>query len=110
MLARPGVDFSGGDFVAAGAESCPFEAVGDAIIFVSHKYHHVEPVARGRRRVLVVEFWRGAERACGHRCERAAGPCGFVPVRARMEASLSEMTDEDAAAARRFLRGRAGIF
>jgi hypothetical protein len=25
--------------------------------------------------VFVVEFWRGAERQCGHRCQTFRGPC-----------------------------------
>ncbi|CAD7928677.1 unnamed protein product [Amoebophrya sp. A25] len=45
---------------------------GDALLFVSHKYHCVQPVTRGTRRVLVLEFWRWPERRCGHRCEVAA--------------------------------------
>ncbi len=42
---------------------------GDAIVFVSHKYHCVSPVTRGERHVLVIEFWRYPDRFCGHRCE-----------------------------------------
>ena len=30
---------------------------------------------QGQRRVLVVELWRGEERVCEHRCERARGRC-----------------------------------
>eukprot|EP00435_Cladocopium_sp_Y103_P010807 s1476_g2.t2 len=40
---------------------------GDALVFQGHKYHCVSPVKKGRRRVLVVELWRGRERCCGHR-------------------------------------------
>ena len=54
----------------------PFR-VGDALAFVSHKFHRVTPVERGERKVLVVELWAGEERTCGHRCERPHGPCTF---------------------------------
>jgi hypothetical protein len=43
---------------------------GDALIFVSHKYHCVGKVRSGRRNVMVLEFWYGPERQCPHRCER----------------------------------------
>ncbi len=43
---------------------------GDALIFVSHKYHCVDRVRSGRRNVMVLEFWYGPERQCPHRCER----------------------------------------
>lgn len=43
---------------------------GDALIFVSHKYHNVSRVVSGSRNVMVLEFWQGAERQCSHRCER----------------------------------------
>lgn len=43
---------------------------GDALIFVSHKYHCVDRVRSGRRNVMVLEFWYGPERQCSHRCER----------------------------------------
>lgn len=42
---------------------------GDALLFVSHKYHCVSPVIGGERHVLVIEFWRYPFRGCGHRCE-----------------------------------------
>ena len=43
---------------------------GDALVFVSHKYHCVGRVRSGRRNVMVLEFWYGPERQCSHRCER----------------------------------------
>jgi len=46
---------------------------GDALIFVSHKYHCVGRVRSGRRNVMVLEFWYGPERQCSHRCERFGG-------------------------------------
>jgi hypothetical protein len=54
----------------------PFKP-GDALVFVSHKYHSVTPLERGRRKVLILEFWRGQEAACGHRCDTPSGECGF---------------------------------
>ena len=104
MLARPGDDFDGGEFV--GCDEPAFVNAGDAIVFCSHRHHSVRPVTRGTRRVLVVEFWEGEERECGHRCERASGPCRVRPLRAMVEESLGEMSADDRAAAERFLRGR----
>ena len=64
-----------------------FNAPGDAIIFCSHKYHTVQPVRSGRRRVCVLEFWEGERRACCHRCDKHWGGCPFV----REEAKRSSM-------------------
>ena len=52
---------------------------GDALVFVSHKYHRVTRVEEGQRRVLVVELWSGVERTCGHRCDMMLGECQFDP-------------------------------
>ena len=90
----------------AGDEEPFFVNSGDAIVFCSHRHHSVRPVTRGTRRVLVVEFWEGEERECGHRCERARGPCRVRPLRTMVEESLGEMSPDDRAAAERFLRGR----
>ena len=46
----------------------------------AHGRHNVWPVTRGLRRVLVIELWEGVERACGHRCELAEGPCSVRSV------------------------------
>ena len=51
---------------------------GDALVFQSHKYHHVTPVITGERKVLVVEYWCGEKRTCGHRCDIMHGECNFV--------------------------------
>ena len=51
---------------------------GDAIMFCSHKKHHVLPVKSGLRRVVVIEFWQGVERQCSHRCDRHWGVCPFA--------------------------------
>ena len=106
MLAAPGDDFDGGEFVGDAGDEPAFVNAGDAIVFCSHKHHSVLPVTRGTRRVLVVEFWEGKERECGHRCEKASGPCNVRPLRTMVEESLGEMSPDDRAAAERFLRGR----
>lgn len=66
-------DFDGGLFQTLEKDGKlqphPVQARGDALLFVSHKYHCVTPVTRGERHVLVVEFWRHPKRTCGHRCE-----------------------------------------
>ena len=54
-----------------------FGKSGDAVLFVSHKYHCVRPLRRGVRNVLVVELWEGDERVCGHRCNTHWGKCGW---------------------------------
>lgn len=51
---------------------------GDALVFVSHKYHCVSPLTAGVRKVLVVEFWNGKKRCCGHRCDVPFEICSFV--------------------------------
>ena len=98
--------FFTGEFIGDAGDEPAFVNAGDAIVFCSHKHHSVLPVTRGTRRVLVVEFWEGCERACGHRCERARGPCRVRPLRMMVEESLGEMSAEDRSAAERFLRGR----
>ena len=34
---------------------------GDALVFLSHKYHSVSELTRGTRNVLVCELWQGTE-------------------------------------------------
>jgi hypothetical protein len=88
MLARPGVDFTGGQLCTPEADgSCTahtFER-GDALVFVSHKRHFVAPVTSGCRRVLVAELWGGLERACAHRCADPRGDRGYTTAAARAE-------------------------
>ena len=48
---------------------------GDAVAFISHKFHCVSKVETGIRRVLVVELWRGPPRTCPHRCEHLGKSC-----------------------------------
>ena len=52
-------------------------AQGDALVFVSHKHHRVTQLQKGVRKVLVVEYWRGEQRKCGHRCDVPHGLCCF---------------------------------
>ena len=40
-------------------EKAPVAERGDAMCFVSHKYHSVQPVTGGNRKTLVVEIWEG---------------------------------------------------
>lgn len=50
---------------------------GDALVFVSHKYHRVASIHAGVRQVLVMELWSGIERTCSHRCSTRDGRCRF---------------------------------
>jgi len=81
MLTRPTEDFEGGQFSTleddGSIKEHPFSQ-GDAVLFVSHKAHHVTPVTKGTRQVLVVEFWEGPDRTCPHRCQ-ALGECNMTP-------------------------------
>lgn len=77
MLSDPRKDFEGGDLIMPEEDGrCTVQqfSKGDAVFFVSHKYHNVRPVKQGLRVVLVVELWDGPERACAHRC-RSVGSC-----------------------------------
>ena len=81
MLADPRTDFSGGALCtmeANGAlDAIALDAPGDAVVFVSHKFHCVRPVTRGTREVLVMELWEGEARVCPHRCGTHYGPCPY---------------------------------
>lgn len=84
MLSRPDEDFDGGRFCTsegvAEHEAHHFSK-GDALIFVSHKYHFVQPVVRGKREVLVIELWEGRAPHCDHRCGVNFGRCAFEDSR-----------------------------
>ena len=56
---------------------------GDLMLFVSHKYHNIEPVRRGKRVVLVAELWDGPERRCAHRC-LGRGECNYTLTRSQV--------------------------
>lgn len=64
---------------------------GDALLFVSHKYHCVAPVIKGVRQVLVAEYWWGERRECGHRCDQHWGPCEFNPGSEKMDMFFDEL-------------------
>ena len=73
--------FAGGAFgtlEADGTITTPRFEQGDAICFVSHKYHCVTPVRAGTREVLVIELWRGPQRRCPHRCLQPTGECTYT--------------------------------
>jgi len=80
LLSEPG-SFTGGvfqtlEFGDSVAEHEFGASAGDAVAFVSHKFHAVGKVETGTRRVCVVEWWRGPARTCPHRCESLAkGRC-----------------------------------
>ena len=82
MLSDPASEFEGGDFHTLESDGRmqphEFARMGDALMFVSHKYHCVQPVRAGLRRVLVLEFWLGPERRCAHRCDTPPQvPCSY---------------------------------
>jgi predicted 2-oxoglutarate/Fe(II)-dependent dioxygenase YbiX len=85
MLADSGVDFEGGEFITPEADGVmtlhEFQK-GDAVFFISHKYHGVQPTTKGKRKVLVAELWDGPEKECAHRCPFSAGECAhcFPPI------------------------------
>ena len=97
MLERPGVDFDGGEFVTEEEDGSltvhTFER-GDAMFFVSHKYHSVQPVRSGRRAVLVCELWHGPERECAHRCMSRLGECDYTVSSANAERLLKGQTPD----------------
>ena len=78
MLSEPGVDFEGGTFCTLEPDGSMTRHVfeqGDLMVFLSHKYHCVEPVTTGQRRVLVAEIWEGLPRRCVRRCNSPWGAC-----------------------------------
>lgn len=93
MLSQAG-EFAGGEFSTLESDdrlvrqqSFDAAATGDALLFVSHKYHCVQPVISGLRRVLVIEFWLGPDRHCEHRCDT----CPSQPCRYQFCPELAEM-------------------
>ena len=88
-------EFGGGDFSTLEADGSMLEhkfgAAGDAFVFQSHKYHCVAPVTRGKRRVLVVEFWIGEARTCAHRCEHHFAPCDYTATESFWRRALANI-------------------
>lgn len=81
LMLSPAGAFGGGAFTTPETDGTTtvhdFER-GDAIVFVSHKYHHCLPVTMGLREVLVIELWAGPERKCPHRCLLTKGECSYT--------------------------------
>ena len=80
LLSEPGKDFTGGAFTTLEADGATKahdfggrerSVAGDGLLFVSHKYHSVQAVISGVRRVLVIELWVGPNTTCNHRCNSA---------------------------------------
>jgi hypothetical protein len=94
----------GSDGFAASSSTTALQSQGDAIVFVSHKHHNVQPVVQGTRHVLVVELWEGEGRTCGHRCERSSGVCDFKTAASLITDHLADFSPEERAAALRFLK------
>ena len=68
---------------------------GDALIFISHKQHCVLPIVRGRRQVLVLEFWEGEEKACAHRCEqRFNDQCQYSLLESKLSSIVSNLSED----------------
>lgn len=83
MLADPGADFEGGEFVADIDEDAMLQEFRqrDLVLFISHKYHNVRPVTKGKRAVLVAEIWEGPEKRCAHRCLSRDDACSYSLAR-----------------------------
>jgi hypothetical protein len=55
-------EFAGGSFrtfESDGTHQVHTMQKGDAICFLSHKFHNIVPLARGTRKSLVIELWQG---------------------------------------------------
>jgi len=72
--------FEGGEFNTLECDGrmkeWPLERDGDAVVFLSHKYHSVQPVTSGTRNVLIMETWLGKECSSSHRCPLPDGCSG----------------------------------
>jgi hypothetical protein len=68
QLSTPDEEYEGGVFrtheMSGEQLEHPME-LGDVVCLVSHKYHNVTSVTRGRRRVLVMELWQGGSAHTG---------------------------------------------
>ena len=97
MLSKKG-DFEGGDFCTLEADGTlkknAFDQ-GDALIFISHKKHCVSQITRGRRQVLVLEFWEGQEKNCAHRCvERFNDQCKYSLLDSKFSSVISNISED----------------
>jgi len=90
-------EYEGGEFSTLECDGTmlkhPFEK-GDALVFVSHKFHCVSPVTAGQRQVLVMELWEGEERTCAHRCERHTGTCKHTARASFWRRALSDLASD----------------
>lgn len=90
-------DFTGGQFrtlEASGEVTTHGFERGDALVFVSHKPHHVTPVLSGERRTLILELWEGVERECGHRCDKHFLPCTHTARDSFWRRALSDLASD----------------
>jgi len=61
---------------------------GDALVYVSHKYHRRAPLKSGVRRSLVIELWRGPESVCLHMCPSVCSEvCPYTKPQVEAEAA-----------------------
>lgn len=78
IMLSPTEDFTGGDFMTMEKDGNfkrhTFEE-GDCLVFQSHKYHTIDTIRSGHRKVFVMELWQGEERSCPHRCCKRYGEC-----------------------------------
>lgn len=104
MLSDPSKDFEGGEFCTLEKDQMlkhSFKASGNALVFISHKYHSIRPILKGKREVLLIEFWKGEKRSCPHRCEQFQGPCRKYQVEGaprgskRLKKSSGPSTESD---------------
>ena len=61
-------NYEGGIFRTYEADDTHLEhhmKTGDAICFVSHKYHNITPLTKGIRKSLVIELWQGGKEHTG---------------------------------------------
>lgn len=88
IMCSDSADYSGGRFMTLEPNGVlmPHEfEFGDVMVFPSHKYHCVEPVQKGTRRVVVVELWEGVEKKCAHRCEDPTEECRYTKAHNNMD-------------------------
>ena len=106
MLSDPeNGDFTGADFATLESGNCSSSSEspylqkhsfnqGDALVFQSHKFHCIQPLKSGRRKVLVLEFWEGDERTCAHRCTKRSGQCRFSRVEGEIDALMQNLSED----------------
>lgn len=72
VMLSPDGAFKGGEFRTWECDGemrqWPLANEGDAVLFLSHKYHSISPLTGGTRNVLIMETWLGQECQRSHRC------------------------------------------